>query len=79
MFLINIVLGCLGLIAAARLIPPDTGDPDMRVALTGSALGATMFSLLFGLIQGASDGWTRTPGGPAVHLRQHRLRYGDVH
>jgi MFS family permease len=58
----NIVLGSLGLLAASRLIPRDTGDRHLRVDLTGSALLATaMFSLLFGLIHGSSAGWTALP------------------
>lgn len=61
-FLINIVLGGAGLIAAIRLLPRVDADPAARVDLTGSVLlGAAVFSLLYGLIQGSSDGWTITP------------------
>src|SRR5262249_39690225 len=61
-FLINIVLGGAGLIAAIRLLPRVDADPATRVDLTGSLLlGGAMFSLLDGLIQGSSDGWTVVP------------------
>lgn len=61
-FLINIVLGGAGLIAAIRLLPRTEPDPATRVDLTGSVLlGAAVFSLLYGLIQGSTDGWTTVP------------------
>src|SRR5215467_8177758 len=61
-FLINIVLGGAGLIAAFRLLPRVDADPATRVDLTGSLLlGGAMFSLLYGLIQGSSSGWTIVP------------------
>jgi EmrB/QacA subfamily drug resistance transporter len=61
-FLINIVLGGAGLIAASRLLPRVEADPATRVDFTGSALlGAAVFSLLYGLIQGSSTGWTVAP------------------
>src|SRR5438132_1624436 len=53
-FLINIVLGGAGLIAAPRLLPRVAADPATRVDLTGSLLlGGAVFSLLYGLIQGS--------------------------
>jgi len=61
-FLINIVLGGAGLIAAARLLPRIDADPATSVDFTGSVLlGGAVFSLLYGLIQGSSDGWTIVP------------------
>jgi len=61
-FLINIVLGGAGLIAAIRLLPRVDADPATRVDLTGSVLlGAAVFSLLYGLIQGSSNGWSTVP------------------
>jgi EmrB/QacA subfamily drug resistance transporter len=61
-FLINIVLGGAGLIAAARLLPRVDADPATSVDFTGSVLlGGAVFSLLYGLIQGSSDGWTIVP------------------
>jgi EmrB/QacA subfamily drug resistance transporter len=61
-FLINIVLGGAGLIAAVRLLPRVDADPAVRVDLTGSVLlGGAVFSLLYGLIQGSSDGWSIAP------------------
>jgi EmrB/QacA subfamily drug resistance transporter len=61
-FLINVVLGAAGLIAAIRLLPRVEADPATRVDLTGSVLlGAAVFSLLYGLIQGSSNGWRTVP------------------
>jgi EmrB/QacA subfamily drug resistance transporter len=61
-FLVNIVLGGAGLIAAVRLLPRDVSDPAVRIDLTGSLLLAgAMFSLLYGLIQGSTNRWTILP------------------
>src|SRR5258708_2975057 len=61
-FLINIVIGGAGLIAAIRLLPRVSADPTTRVDLTGSVLlGGAVFSLLYGLIQGSSNGWSIAP------------------
>jgi EmrB/QacA subfamily drug resistance transporter len=61
-FLINVLLGGAGLIAATRLLPRVDGDPGTTVDLTGSLLlGGAMFSLLYGLIQGSSNGWKMAP------------------
>jgi EmrB/QacA subfamily drug resistance transporter len=62
MFLINLVLGTAGFIAALRVLPRDAGD--RRVILDGLGVGllaATMFGLLFGLIEGSSHAWTTLP------------------
>lgn len=62
-FLINLVLGTLGVLAAARLLPRDTGDRSLTVDGVGSGLLAvTMFGLLFGLIEGSTGGWGILPG-----------------
>ena len=62
MFLINIVLGAAGLAAGLRLLPRDVGDRAVRIDALGSALlAACMLGLLFGLIQGSTDGWTAAP------------------
>jgi len=62
MFLINIVLGGIGLVAAIRVLPHDDGDHSTHVDSTGSTLlGAAMFGLLFGLIEGSTNGWTVAP------------------
>lgn len=61
-FLINIVLGGIGFVAAVRLLPHD--EPAGGVAIDGlgaGLLGATMFGLLYGLIEGSTAGWTATP------------------
>ncbi|MEU6124167.1 MFS transporter [Streptomyces sp. NPDC047123] len=57
-FLINLILGTVGVLAAARLLPRDTGDRSVTVDARGSALlAATMFGLMLGLIEGSSEGW----------------------
>ncbi|MCX5060555.1 MFS transporter [Streptomyces sp. NBC_00452] len=62
MFLINLLLGSAALLAAARLLPRDTGDPSVSVDIPGSALLAgAMLGLLGGLIDGSATGWTSRP------------------
>jgi EmrB/QacA subfamily drug resistance transporter len=57
-FLINIILGTVGTVLAARLLPRTDRDSSVRVDGTGAAfLAVTMFGLLFGLIEGSSNGW----------------------
>jgi len=61
-FLINIVLGAVGLAAAIRVLPHD--EPARNTSIDGlgaGLLGATMFGLLYGLIEGSTDGWTAVP------------------
>jgi EmrB/QacA subfamily drug resistance transporter len=61
-FLINIVLGGVGLLAAVSLLPRVDAAPATRVDLCGSALlGGSVFSLLYGLIQGSGEGWSFVP------------------
>jgi EmrB/QacA subfamily drug resistance transporter len=63
-FLINIVLGAAGFIAAITVLPPD--EPSERVlidALGATLFGASMFGLIYGLIEGSTDGWTAVPIG----------------
>jgi EmrB/QacA subfamily drug resistance transporter len=61
-FLINIVLGLTGLVAAAKLLPHDRPISHEPIdAIGASLLGATMLTLIFGLIQGSTAGWTALP------------------
>ena len=61
-FLINIVLGAVGLLAAVRLLPRDEPASEVRIDGLGSGLlGASMFGLLYGLIEGSTTGWTALP------------------
>jgi EmrB/QacA subfamily drug resistance transporter len=58
MFLINIILGSIGLIAAMVFLPRTEGDSDVRLDWLGSCLLAgMMFSLLYGLIEGSNNNW----------------------
>jgi len=61
-FLINIVLGTTGFVAAQRLLPRD--QQVTRVSIDGlgaGLLGASMFALIYGLIEGSTAGWTAVP------------------
>ncbi len=61
-FLINVVLGCAGLFAAIKVLPPDTPDPSERIDGLGAALlGGSMFGLMLGLIEGSTNGWAALP------------------
>jgi EmrB/QacA subfamily drug resistance transporter len=61
-FLINLVLGVIGLAVAVRILPHDDGDHSAVVDGWGSGLLAgAMFGLLYGLIEGSTNGWTTIP------------------
>ena len=78
-FLINIVLGTAGFLAAFRILPRD--EPASAVPIDGlgsGLLGASMFALIYGLINGSTDGWTALPilclAGGAVLLAGFGVR-----
>ena len=78
-FLINIVLGTAGFLAAFRILPRD--EPASAVPIDGlgsGLLGASMFALIYGLIDGSTDGWTALPvlclAGGAVLLAGFGVR-----
>jgi EmrB/QacA subfamily drug resistance transporter len=62
-FLANIILGIIGLVVAARILPrDDDGDRSAVIDGWGSGLLAvTMIGLLYGLIEGSTNGWTAVP------------------
>jgi EmrB/QacA subfamily drug resistance transporter len=61
-FLINIVLGTAGFIAARQVLPQDEPEAQVSIdALGAGLLGASMFGLIYGLIEGSTDGWTALP------------------
>ncbi len=61
-FLINVVLGLVGVIAAVKVLPHDKPTSRESIdAIGASLLGAAMLGLIFGLIQGSTDGWTTVP------------------
>ncbi|GIF48789.1 EmrB/QacA subfamily drug resistance transporter [Asanoa ferruginea] len=61
-FLANVVLGIVGLVVAVRILPRDDGDRSTVVDGWGSGLlAATMVGLLYGLIEGSTNGWTGVP------------------
>ncbi|HEY5352003.1 MAG TPA: MFS transporter [Streptosporangiaceae bacterium] len=63
-FLINIVLGTAGFAAALRLLPRDGQASAVPIDGLGSGLlGASMLSLIYGLIEGSTAGWTAVPIG----------------
>jgi len=62
MFLINIVLGGVGFIAAVTLLPHDEPTSDIPIDRLGSSLlGVSMLGLMYGLIEGSTSGWTAVP------------------
>jgi EmrB/QacA subfamily drug resistance transporter len=63
MFLINIVLGLVGLPAAWWVLPKVPARPDVRLDGLGSLLlGLAMLTAIYGLIEAARSGWS----GPAA-------------
>ncbi|MEU6094757.1 MFS transporter [Streptomyces sp. NPDC047079] len=57
-FLLNIVLGVAGLLLAARLLPRDDGDRSTVIdGWASGLLGLAMLGLLYGLIEGSTNGW----------------------
>jgi MFS family permease len=62
-FLANVILGAIGLVVAAKILPRDEdGDRSTVVDGWGSGLLAvTMIGLLFGLIEGSTNGWSAVP------------------
>jgi EmrB/QacA subfamily drug resistance transporter len=62
MFLINIVLGAVGFVAALRVLPHDEPSSDQQIDGIGAGLlGLTMLGLIYGLIEGSTDGWNSIP------------------
>ncbi|MDM4761987.1 MFS transporter [Galbitalea sp. SE-J8] len=62
MFLINIVLGGIGFVAAYRVLPADRDTSDVRIdGLGAGLLGLSMLGLIYGLIDGSTSGWTTIP------------------
>ncbi|TCC46539.1 MFS transporter [Kribbella capetownensis] len=61
-FLINLILGSIGLVLAAKILPRDGGDRTTVVDGWGSGLLAVaMIGLLYGLIEGSTNGWSVVP------------------
>ncbi|MGI5228905.1 MFS transporter [Actinoallomurus sp. CA-142502] len=61
-FLINIVLGVIGLVMAAKILPRDDGDRSAVVdGWASGLLAVTMLGLLYGLIEGSTNGWSALP------------------
>jgi EmrB/QacA subfamily drug resistance transporter len=62
-FLINIILGVIGLAMAVKILPrDDDGDRSAVVDAWGSGLlGVGMLGLLYGLIEGSTNGWGVIP------------------
>ena len=61
-FLINIILGTAGFLAAIKVLPHD--QPNRNEVIDGlgaGVLGAAMLALLYGLIQGSTNGWSSAP------------------
>jgi EmrB/QacA subfamily drug resistance transporter len=83
-FLINVVLGTVGVLVAVRLLPRVERDRSVSVDGWGAGLLAvTMFGLMFGLIEGSTRGWTALPvvclalGAVFFALFAHRQRHAS--
>lgn len=83
-FLVNVILGAIGLVVAVRLLPHDDGDRTTVIDGWGSGiLAVTMFGLMFGLIEGSTNGWGVVPiaslivGACAAALFAYRQRHTD--
>ncbi len=62
MFLINIVLGLVGIVAAIKVLPHDQPNSDEKLDLIGTVfLGSAMLGLIYGLNEGSANGWTVFP------------------
>ncbi len=61
-FLINLVIGAVAIVVAAKVIPKDTGERSVVLdGLGAGLLGLAMLGLLGGLIEGSSTGWGLVP------------------
>lgn len=62
-FLLNLVLGVIGVSVAVKILPRDD-DGDRSTVIDGWASGllaVTMLGLLYGLIEGSTNGWSAVP------------------
>ncbi len=61
-FLINIVLGTIGFIAAHRVLPRDQEKSNEQIDGIGAGLlGLSMLGFIYGLIEGSTNGWSAIP------------------
>ncbi|MFJ9057280.1 MFS transporter [Streptomyces sp. NPDC102409] len=58
-FLVNLLLGTVGVVLAARILPRDNADPAVTVDGIGAGiLALAMFGTMFGLIEGSESDWS---------------------
>ncbi|MFF3286571.1 MFS transporter [Streptomyces sp. NPDC003023] len=58
-FLVNLLLGTLGVVLAARILPRDNADRSVTVDGAGAGiLAVAMFGTMFGLIEGSETDWS---------------------
>lgn len=61
-FLLNIILGAIGLAVAVKILPRDNGDRSVVIdGWASGLLAGTMLGLLYGLIEGSTNGWSTIP------------------
>lgn len=61
-FLINLVVGGVAFVMAVKVLPHVPARPHTRIDVLGSGLlVVALFGVLFGLIEGSSDGWSAAP------------------
>lgn len=57
-FLVNVPVGIITILAAMRFVPPVSGDRTLRLDFVGIALaGMALFMIVFPLIEGRQFGW----------------------
>ncbi|MFI0416958.1 MFS transporter [Spongiactinospora sp. 9N601] len=58
-FLVNLLLGTVGVVLAARILPRDNADRSVTVDGVGAGiLAVAMFGTMFGLIEGSETDWS---------------------
>ena len=61
-FLLNLVLGVIGIVVGIKILPRDDGDRSTVIdGWASGLLGGTMLGVLYGLIEGSTNGWTAVP------------------
>jgi EmrB/QacA subfamily drug resistance transporter len=61
-FLLNLFLGVVGIVVAVKILPRDNGDRSTVIdGWASGVLAVAMLGLLYGLIEGSTNGWSAIP------------------